>query len=145
MADSFSRYLLGCRSQLSTATIPTKKNFERVFRAYGLPEAIRTDNGTPFSAATAISRLSKLSVWWIRLGIRPELIQPYHTEQNEARTLTGLRMKSLESRYPTGSHCAKKASRSAQYAGAWTLPLRRAAKMNAGRLSAAIRLGKVTW
>ena len=82
MTDSFSRYLLGCRSQLSTATIPTKKNFERVFRAYGLPDAIRTDNGTPFSAATAISRLSRLSVWWIRLGIRPELIQPSHPEQN---------------------------------------------------------------
>jgi len=82
VTDSFSRYLLGCRSQLTTATIPTKKNFERVFRAYGLPEAIRTDNGTPFSAATAISRLSRLSVWWIRLGIRPELIQPSHPEQN---------------------------------------------------------------
>jgi transposase InsO family protein len=82
VTDSFSRYLLGCQSQLSTATIPTKKNFERVFRTYGLPDAIRTDNGTPFSAATAISRLSRLSVWWIRLGIRPELIQPSHPEQN---------------------------------------------------------------
>src|SRR6266536_6433543 len=70
VADSFSRYLLGCRSQLTTATIPTKKNFQRIFRAYGLPEAIRTDNGNPFSCATAISRLSRLSVWWIRLGIR---------------------------------------------------------------------------
>lgn len=82
VADSFSRYVLGCRSQLSTATIPTKKNFELVFRTYGLPEAIRTDNGNPFSCATAISRLSRLSVWWIRLGIRPELIQPSHPEQN---------------------------------------------------------------
>ena len=49
VADSFSRYVLGCRSQLTTATIPTKKNFELVFRNYGLPEAIRTDNGNPFS------------------------------------------------------------------------------------------------
>jgi putative transposase len=82
VADGFSRYLLTCRSQLSVETLPTKKNFQRLFREYGLPEAIRTDNGTPFAAPTAIGRLSRLSVWWIRLGIRPELTQPSHPEQN---------------------------------------------------------------
>jgi putative transposase len=82
VADRFSRYLLGCRSQLSVETIPTRKNFQRLFREYGLPQIIRTDNGIPFAAPTAISRLSRLSVWWIRLGIRPELIQPSHPEQN---------------------------------------------------------------
>jgi transposase InsO family protein len=82
VADCFSRYLLGCRSQLSVETIPTKKNFQRLFKQYGLPQIIRTDNGVPFAAPTAISRLSRLSVWWIRLGIRPELIQPSHPEQN---------------------------------------------------------------
>jgi transposase InsO family protein len=82
VADRFSRYLLGCRSQLSVETIPTRKNFQRLFRQYGLPQIIRTDNGVPFAAPTAISRLSRLSVWWIRLGIRPELIQPSHPEQN---------------------------------------------------------------
>ena len=103
MADSFSRYLLGCRSQLPTATIPTKKNFERVFRAYGLPEAIRTDNGTPFSAATAISRLSRLSVWWIRLGIRPELIQPSHPEQNGRHERMHRTLKAETTRPPAGN------------------------------------------
>ncbi len=82
VADRFSRYLLGCRSQLSVETIPTRANFQRLFKEYGLPQIIRTDNGVPFAAPTAISRLSRLSVWWIRLGIRPELIQPSHPEQN---------------------------------------------------------------
>ncbi len=82
VADRFSRYLLGCQSQLSVETISTRKNFQRLFREYGLPQIIRTDNGVPFAAPTAISRLSRLSVWWIRLGIRPELIQPSHPEQN---------------------------------------------------------------
>ena len=55
--------------------------FARLFRRYGLPERIRTDNGAPF-ASNALGRLSTLSVWWVRLGIRPELIEPAHPEQN---------------------------------------------------------------
>ncbi len=82
VADSFSRYLLACRSQLSVQTLPTKKNFQRLFLEYGMPRVIRTDNGIPFAAPTAIARLSRLSAWWIRLGIRPELIKPSHPEQN---------------------------------------------------------------
>src|SRR5207253_10509676 len=52
-----------------------------LFRRFGLPERIRTDNGAPF-ASCALGRLSTLSVWWIRLGIHPELIEPAHPEQN---------------------------------------------------------------
>jgi hypothetical protein len=55
--------------------------FLRLFREHGLPRIIRTDNGVPF-ATTALGRLSLLSVWWIRLGIYPELIEPAHPEQN---------------------------------------------------------------
>src|SRR2546422_9584258 len=55
--------------------------FACLFRRYGLPERIRTDNGAPF-ASNALGRLSTLSVWWVRLGIRPELIEPAHPEQN---------------------------------------------------------------
>ena len=55
--------------------------FERVFRQYGLPEVIRTDNGTPF-ASRGLGGLSRLSYWWIRLGIYPERIEPDHPEQN---------------------------------------------------------------
>ena len=55
--------------------------FRRLFREFGLPQVIRTDNGVPF-ATIAPGRLSRLSVWWIRLGIYPELIEPGHPEQN---------------------------------------------------------------
>jgi transposase InsO family protein len=55
--------------------------FERLFRAYGLPVRIRSDNGVPFATA-ALGRLSALSAWWIKLGITPELIEPSSPQQN---------------------------------------------------------------
>jgi transposase InsO family protein len=81
VADSVSRYLLGCQALRSSATQPTRASFQRLFEEYGLPRAIRTDNGAPF-ASVAMGRLSALSVWWIRLGILPVLIEPSHPEQN---------------------------------------------------------------
>ena len=59
----------------------TQPVFRELFRAYGLPARIRTDNGIPF-ATSALGRLSQLSVWWIKLGILPELIEPAHPQQN---------------------------------------------------------------
>lgn len=56
--------------------------FERAFKECGLPQAIRTDNGVPFASPTALYRLSKLAVWWLRLGIQIERITPGHPEQN---------------------------------------------------------------
>jgi putative transposase len=56
--------------------------FERAFREFGLPQAIRTDNGVPFASAHALFGLSKLAVWWLRLGIRLERIKPGHLQQN---------------------------------------------------------------
>jgi putative transposase len=79
--DGFSRYLLGCRALTGTTTRECRPVFERLFQEYGLPEIVRTDNGVPF-ATGALGRLSELSVWWIRLGIYPELIEPAHPEQN---------------------------------------------------------------
>ena len=81
VSDLYSRYLIGCRGLLSTKADGVKKSFERLFREHGLPDAIRSDNGVPF-ASTGLGRLSRLSVWWIKLGIRPELTQPAHPEQN---------------------------------------------------------------
>jgi transposase InsO family protein len=81
VTDSYSRYLLGCQGLLSTETLGAKEMFEGLFKKYGLPKAIRSDNGTPF-ASTALGRLSSLSVWWIRLGIRRELIEPGKPQQN---------------------------------------------------------------
>ena len=82
IVDSLSRYLLCCHGLTSTATTGAKKTFERVFRDYGLPKVIRTDNGIPFAAPCAFGRLSTLAVWWIRLGIRPELITPGRPSEN---------------------------------------------------------------
>lgn len=79
--DGCSRYLLACRGLSGTTVAESRPNFERLFREYGLPAVLRTDNGVPF-ATEALRRLSQLSVWWIRLGIYPELIEPAHPEQN---------------------------------------------------------------
>lgn len=81
VVDAYSRYLLGCQGLPTTAHIPTQTVFERLFREYGLPARIRTDNGVPF-ATSALARLSQLSRWWITLGILPELIEPGRPDQN---------------------------------------------------------------
>jgi putative transposase len=81
VADSFSRFLIGCRALPSTAFDLVWPVFERLFREYGLPDSILSDNGSPFSS-NSVRRLSKLSVRWIRLGITPILIQPGKPQQN---------------------------------------------------------------
>jgi transposase InsO family protein len=81
ISDSCSRYLLRCQAVAKTDTQRTKAIFEAAFREYGLPRAIRTDNGVPF-ASRAVAGLSRLSVWWMKLGIVPERIEPGHPEQN---------------------------------------------------------------
>lgn len=81
ITDAYSRYLLRCRSIPKTDGPHVKSIFEAAFREYGLPRAIRTDNGPPF-ATTGLAGLSRLSVWWIRLGIEPERIVPGCPEQN---------------------------------------------------------------
>jgi hypothetical protein len=73
--------LIGCQGLLSTETLGAKEVLKHLFKKYGLPAAIRSDNGTPF-ASTALARLSELSVWWIQPGIRPELIEPSKPQQN---------------------------------------------------------------
>ena len=79
----FSRYLFDCDGHKSISKKKAKECFTSLFKEYGLPERIRTDNGVPF-ASNAIGRVSSLSVWWIRLGIYPELIEPGQPQQNGA-------------------------------------------------------------
>lgn len=79
--DHHSRYLLACQDLKGTGLERTKQVFERLFRQYGLPQRIRTDNGVPF-ASTSVGGLSRLSKWWIRLGIIPERIKPGKPQQN---------------------------------------------------------------
>lgn len=72
VSDLHSRYLLGCEALGSTAAAPVRVAFQQLFQRYGLPRVIRSDNGVPFASPAALGGLSTLSVWWIRLGIRPE-------------------------------------------------------------------------
>ncbi len=82
ITDYRSRYLLACEGLESTKSPFAFTVFERVFKEFGLPNAIRTDNGLPFASPNALFGLSRLSVWWLRLGINIERIKPGHPEQN---------------------------------------------------------------
>ncbi len=81
ITDAHSRFLLKCQAVEKTDTTRVQAICEAAFREYGLPAAIRTDNGAPF-ASTAVGGLSRLSVWWMKLGIVPERIEAGHPEQN---------------------------------------------------------------
>lgn len=81
ITDNYSRYLLRCQLVRPPDYQTMQPVFENVFREFGLPQAIRTDNGAPF-ATTTVGGLSRLSVWWIRLGILPERIRPGKPQQN---------------------------------------------------------------
>jgi putative transposase len=82
ITDFASRYLLACDALSTTKAVFAFPVFERAFKEFGLPLAIRTDNGVPFAAPTALYRLSKLAVWWLRLGIQLERIAPGQPQQN---------------------------------------------------------------
>lgn len=82
ITDFSSRYLLACEALGTTKERYAFTVFERAFQEFGLPDAIRTDNGVPFASAHALYGLSKLAVWWLRLGIGLERIAPGHPEQN---------------------------------------------------------------
>jgi putative transposase len=82
ITDFASRYLLACEALSTTQASFAFGVFERAFKEFGLPLAIRTDNGVPFAAPTGLYRLSKLAVWWLRLGIHLERIAPGHPQQN---------------------------------------------------------------
>lgn len=81
ITDHATRYLLRCESVAAPDEVHVRVHFERAFREFGLPARIRSDNGPPF-ATTGAGGLSALSVWWIRLGIAPERIEPGKPQQN---------------------------------------------------------------
>ena len=82
ITDFASRYLISCDALSTTREVYAFAVFERAFKDFGLPDALRTDNGVPFASPFALYGLSKLAVWWLRLGIRIERIKPGHPEQN---------------------------------------------------------------
>jgi putative transposase len=81
ISDWASRYLIACQILKTTRLADVQGEFKRRFREQGMPWAIRTDNGPPF-ASVGLAGLSRLAVWWIRLGIMPERIRPGHPEEN---------------------------------------------------------------
>jgi putative transposase len=82
VTDFASRYLLTCEALSTTQERFAFTVFERTFKEFGLPQGIRTDNGVPFASAHALYGLSKLSVWWLRLGIQIERSKPGHPQDN---------------------------------------------------------------
>ena len=102
LRDGFSRFVLRCDALRDRTTVHTRPCFQRAFAAYGLPERIRSDNGAPF-ARPGLAGLSRLSVWWIRLGIVPERIAPGHPEQNGSHEQFHAVLKAATTR-PPGAH-----------------------------------------
>jgi transposase InsO family protein len=102
ITDGFSRYLLRCQIVEAESYELARGIFEAAFREYGLPEAIRTDNGPPF-ATTGLGGLSRLSVWWLRLGIGLERIDPGEPQQNGRHERMHLTLKQETARPPAQS------------------------------------------
>ena len=82
--DEYSRYLLDLRTLESACTATVQRSFDRLFERHGLPQAMRSDNGSPFASRTAVHGLSRLSAWWVALGIDLERGRPGHPQDNGA-------------------------------------------------------------
>src|SRR5262250_3551952 len=101
ITDFASRYLLTCEALSTTQERFAFTAFDRIFKEFGLPAAIRTDNGVPFASPNALYGLSRLSVWWLRLGIAIERIKPGCPQQNGRHERMHLTLK-LETTKPAG-------------------------------------------
>jgi len=102
LRDAASRYILRCTALPTHTRAVTRAEFVHAFRTFGLPDRIRSDNGPPF-AAPGLGRLSRLSVWWLRLGILPERITPRHPEQNGSHEQFHAVLKRQTTRPPAAS------------------------------------------
>ena len=100
VSDHAARYLLLCEAFESTREAPVIEAFQRLFRDRGLPVAIRSDNGLPFASPNGLYNLSRLSVWWLRLGISIERIKPGHPQQNGRHERMHLTLKKEATRPP---------------------------------------------
>jgi transposase InsO family protein len=100
VTDQASRYLLLCEAFESTREVPVIEAFQQLFRERGLPVAIRSDNGLPFASPNGLYNLSRLSVWWLRLGIAIERITPGCPQQNGRHERMHLTLKKEATRPP---------------------------------------------
>lgn len=100
ITDAYSRYLLAVVALPSPNYELVRAAFEDTFRRYGLPKAIRTDNGTPFTGTRSLGGISQLSAWWLRLGIWPERIEPGRPDQNGRHERMHLTLEKHSAREP---------------------------------------------
>ncbi len=110
VTDHASRYLLLCEALESTCEALAFTAFARLFKERGLPTSIRSDNGVPFASPNSLFNLSKLSVWWLRLGITIERIQPGHPQQNGRHERMHLTLKTQTTR-PAGGNSLQQQSK----------------------------------
>jgi transposase InsO family protein len=110
VSDQASRYLLLCEALESTREDPVIEAFLELFRERGLPGAIRSDNGLPFASPNGLYNLSRLSVWWLRLGIAIERIKPGHPQQNGRHERMHLTLKKEATR-PSGANSLQQQAR----------------------------------
>ena len=110
VTDYASRYLIACEALASTKEATAFPVFESAFKEFGLPRAIRTDNGVPFASPNALFNLSKLSVWWLRLGIEIERIKPGNPQQNGRHERMHLTLK-LETTRPAAETMLRQQAR----------------------------------
>ncbi len=110
VTDQASRFLLLCEAMEGTKEDPAITAFEQLFRERGLPGAIRSDNGVPFASPNGLFNLSKLSVWWLRLGIEIERIKPGHPQQNGRHERMHLTLKKEATR-PAGANFLQQQAR----------------------------------
>src|SRR6201990_2486789 len=110
ITDFASRYLIACEALHTTKEVYAFSVFESVFKEFGLPRAIRTDNGVPFASPNALFGLSRLSVWWLRLGIAIERIKPGHPQQNGRHERMHLTLK-IETTRPPGANSLQQQDR----------------------------------
>ena len=103
ITDFASRYLIACEALSTTKEAYAFAVFESAFKEFGLPKAIRTDNGVPFASPNALYGLSRLSVWWLRLGIEIERIKPGNPQQNGRHERMHLTLK-LETTRPAAEN-----------------------------------------
>lgn len=110
ITDHASRMILACEALESTREAGAIPVFRRTFEEYGLPTAIRSDNGVPFASPNGLYGLSRLSVWWLRLGIAIERIKPGHPQQNGRHERMHLTLKKETTR-PPGSNILQQQDR----------------------------------
>jgi transposase InsO family protein len=110
VTDQASRYVLACEALDSTREDPVIEAFQRLFAERGLPRAMRSDNGLPFASPNGLYNLSRLSVWWLRLGVQLERIKPGRPQHNGRHERMHLTLKNETTR-PSGANSLQQQAR----------------------------------